>query len=202
MDKRHVINLQGREYVTYEGLLDEAHKQGLRSIRTAIVQMPSAANEQTALVTAEIEFASDSGPRLFTGIGDASPRNVSRAITPHLIRMAETRAKARAMRDGTNIGMTAIEELESADLPPEPGGMPPGPEVARLTPRAANHKLASKSQIEVVSREMKRVGMSAEEGREYLRKRFGKGSRSELTGQEIDAFIEHLRGLPASRAHA
>ncbi len=47
----------------------------------------------------------------FTGIGDASPDNVGRTIAPHIIRMAETRAKARALRDAVNIGVTALEEL-------------------------------------------------------------------------------------------
>src|ERR687898_3132793 len=47
----------------------------------------------------------------FGGIGDASPQNVNRAIAPHLIRMAETRAKARALRDAINVGVTAFEEL-------------------------------------------------------------------------------------------
>jgi predicted amidohydrolase YtcJ len=47
----------------------------------------------------------------FTGIEDANPDNVNRKIVPHLIRRAETRAKARAMRDAVNIGVVAMEEL-------------------------------------------------------------------------------------------
>jgi hypothetical protein len=205
MDKRHIINLQGREYVTYEGLLDEAHRRGLRAIRTQLVQLPSAANEQTAIVSAEVEFETKEGKRVFTGLGDASPRNVSRGILPHLIRMAETRAKARALRDGTNIGMTAFEELLEAELPREVGDAPTGPaEVAdlnvRAAARAAGTKLASKAQIEAVAREMKRTGLTPEQGRDYLRGHFQKISRSELSGPEIEAFLAYLKALPAAES--
>jgi hypothetical protein len=51
----------------------------------------------------------------FTGIGDANPSNVTRMMAPHLLRMAETRAKARALRDAVNVGVTALEELADAD---------------------------------------------------------------------------------------
>jgi hypothetical protein len=59
--------------------------------------------------------------RHFSGLGDASPENVGRTIAPHLIRMAETRAKARALRDAVNVGATAMEELSDGDdAPPAP----------------------------------------------------------------------------------
>lgn len=59
----------------------------------------------------------------FSGIGDASPQNVSRNIVPHLIRMSETRAKARALRDAVNVGATSLEELSGDD---DDGGGPGG----------------------------------------------------------------------------
>jgi len=47
----------------------------------------------------------------FSDIGDANPQNCNSKVARHLIRMASTRAKARAFRDMDNIGMTALEEL-------------------------------------------------------------------------------------------
>ena len=47
----------------------------------------------------------------FTDIGDANPNNCSSKVAKHLLRMASTRAIARALRSFTNIGMTCLEEL-------------------------------------------------------------------------------------------
>jgi hypothetical protein len=47
----------------------------------------------------------------FTDVGDANPENCNSRIAKHLLRMASTRAIARALRSFTNIGMTCLEEL-------------------------------------------------------------------------------------------
>ncbi len=102
-----MIERQGKRFVLYAGLLEEAHSRGLRSIETELLQVPAKENGEVAIVKAVIR--TEEGK--FAGIGDASPQNVNRAIAPHLIRMAETRAKARALRDAINVGVTAFEEL-------------------------------------------------------------------------------------------
>jgi hypothetical protein len=107
MKRDFVINRHGKDYVLYAGLLDEAHQQGLSAIRTQLLQAPTAENGHVAICFAEV--TTEKGT--FTGIGDADPTNVNRVMANALIRLAETRAKARALRDAVNVAMAAIEEL-------------------------------------------------------------------------------------------
>jgi hypothetical protein len=115
MRDEFLITRQGRQYVLFAGLLDEAHSRGLRGIDTELIQVPDDANGNVAIVKATAEMEDG---RHFSGIGDASPENVGRNIVPHIIRMAETRAKARALRDAVNVGATALEELSDGDDAP------------------------------------------------------------------------------------
>lgn len=105
-----------KEVATYAGLLAKAHEEGLKLVTTRLLQVPTDDNGQTAIVEAVVE--TEKGR--FAGIGDASPGNVNRRVAAHIIRMAETRAKARALRDAVNIGMVALEELggEEGELSP------------------------------------------------------------------------------------
>ena len=111
MREEYMIERQGKRFVLYAGLLEEAHSRGLRSIETELLQVPKSENGAVAIVRAVVR--TEDGK--FTGIGDASPENVNRTIAPHVIRMAETRAKARALRDAINVGVTAFEELGGED---------------------------------------------------------------------------------------
>jgi hypothetical protein len=111
MKKEFIVNRQGRDFVLYAGLLDQAHREGLKRITTKLLQPPTDDNGQLAIVFAEVETEKGS----FSGIGDASPNNVGRMIAMHVTRMAETRAKARALRDAINVGVTALEELADTE---------------------------------------------------------------------------------------
>jgi hypothetical protein len=107
MREEYMIERGGRRFVLYAGLLEEAHARGLRSIETELLQVPKPENGDVAIARAIVR--TEDGK--YSGIGDASSENVSSAIAPHVIRMAETRAKARALRDAINVGVTALEEL-------------------------------------------------------------------------------------------
>lgn len=101
------MKVQGKDFILYNGLLELARGRGLKLITTDVIQVPSKENGFYAAAKAEVQ--TDDG--IFSGIGDASPDNVNITIRPHLLRMAETRAKARALRDAVGVDMVAYEEL-------------------------------------------------------------------------------------------
>lgn len=111
-----IKNLQGKDFILYGGLVHLATEyNGLISISTQIIQLGDDTNGNVTVVKAIAVAMVDGVRREFHGYGDAGPLSVSKMILPHAIRMAETRAKARALRDLTNVGMTAFEEMYEAE---------------------------------------------------------------------------------------
>src|SRR5437870_4815965 len=108
-----------KDVVTYQGLLQKAHEEGLARLRTSLLQIPTEDNGRLCIAKAEVE----TGKGLFEAIGDACPENVDEFLVPHLIRVAETRAKARALRDAVNVGVVSFEELDGVRLTAD-GGNP------------------------------------------------------------------------------
>jgi hypothetical protein len=128
--KDWIVTLQGREYATWPWVLDEAHKVGLCHTNVELVQIPSEENGHCAIVKAKVFIRkSDTQLDSYEAYGDASPKNVNSKIATALIRMAETRAKGRALRDACNIGMTLKEELgpDTDDAPLSRHQPPPIP---------------------------------------------------------------------------
>lgn len=101
INKKFIINLQGSDFIKYEGLLDAFHQNGGKSIRTEII------SNQPLIIQATVEGEKGT----YQGIGDADDNNVNKLIVKHKIRMAETRAIARALRWYNNIGMCSVDEL-------------------------------------------------------------------------------------------
>jgi len=108
LNKSFIIDIQGKQFVKYEGLLDMAHQIGLSKLAIVILQYPSTDNDNTAICRAT---ATTKDGFVFSDIGDANKSNTSKMVSSHLIRMASTRAKGRALRDMCNIGICCAEEL-------------------------------------------------------------------------------------------
>ncbi len=112
------IKLKGKNFVTHAGLLDEAHKKGLITIETDLINW----EKDPIIVKAKVTLSEKTKEKdaegkevyfntAFSAYGDASDKNVNDTVRLHKIRMAETRAINRALRLATNIGMTSVDEL-------------------------------------------------------------------------------------------
>ena len=116
IDKKFIIDLKGKEYIKYDGLRDIAEQMGLMSLEVKLIQAPHAENGNMAICSARLEGKNNNGDVVvFTEVGDATPQNCNRMVAPHIVRMAATRAKGRALRDYTNVGMVCFEELLTDD---------------------------------------------------------------------------------------
>jgi hypothetical protein len=184
IDQAFLIQRQGKQYVLYSGLLAEAHERGLRSIDTELIQAPGDPDarlyETAAIVKATVQMEDG---RTFTGIGDANPQNVGKNIAPHIIRMAETRAKARALRDAINVGVTAFEEL---------GGDEPGEAQKAPIPGQDIIDRETIDDLETLIRDVSGSGGL----QRFVEKH---GPLEELTPKEADMWIKELHDVLISR---
>jgi len=109
-DLGHIIVMGDRPYVTKEGLIYYAQKSGqLAGIEVEIIER----TQDFCLIKATVR-TKDGGK--YEAYGDADKNNTNRMVTPHLIRMAETRAVNRALRVAFPIGLTSYEELAEQDI--------------------------------------------------------------------------------------
>jgi hypothetical protein len=191
-----MIERQGKRFVLYAGLLEEAHSRGLRSIETELLQVPGPGNGEVAIVKAVVR--TEDGK--FTGIGDASPENVNRTIVPHVIRMAETRAKARALRDAINVGVTAFEELGGEDgaeiVEPASGSEKRDERPAARVQENRGELPATKKQLNYLEALISDVVDDDGGGMEKFEDMVGK-PMGELTREEASEWISRLSGKAA-----
>lgn len=105
IDPRFVVEIRGKMFIRYEGLLAMAHASGLVSLKARFLSVTT----DIALAEADATFADG---RTFSEAADATPGNVGAQVRPHFARLALTRAKARVLRDALNIGLCSLEELD------------------------------------------------------------------------------------------
>lgn len=191
-----------KDVVTYPGLLSKAHEEGLVRIRTHLVQTPTEQNGMTAIVKAIVEIAKGR----FDGIGDANPENVNSFIVPHLIRMAETRAKARALRDAVNIGVVSFEELageaveeqfvrdqQSANMrPPRPRVVSTSVARESVKDAGAVTVFMSESQRRYLFRLVAAQGLIAEAAHTRLKEVLGVDSLTKVTKAKATELIDRI----------
>ncbi len=112
VDKKFIKKLQGNDFITHEGLLDEFHKNDGQSIETELISW----KEDTFIFKAKVMGKKGT----FEAHGDADNINVNSNIAKHKIRMAETRAINRALRLYNNIGMCSVDEMTNDEKDSKP----------------------------------------------------------------------------------
>jgi hypothetical protein len=211
-----------KEVATYRGLLAKAHDEGLTAIVTELLQRPDEGNGRAAIVRAQVTTRKGT----FSGIGDASPQNVRAGIVPHLVRMAETRAKARALRDAVNIGIVALEELgelledelsyegdvrheaagDGQEGPPvrETQETPSGAARPAPWPTRNDFQPMSDNQRRLLFRLAAQRGITPEDAKAFLEKQLGVESLKSVSRGQASRLIDRLQadgnGAPAGSA--
>jgi len=196
----------GRETTTYPQLLTLAHESDLTKVLTQLVQIPTDDNGRLAIVKAEVTTARG----VFEGLGDASPESVEDFLLPHLIRVAETRAKARALRDAVGIGVVSVEEISGASFPPAASGpgsgggsgrrpLPPGlpgnggqGDGNRLRSLPIDTSSMSEGQRRYLFRLMAARGLKGEAAHDSLKQFFGVGDLFQVSKVEATKAIDRL----------
>jgi len=117
-----LLLLDGRWYVTHNGLLGLARRNRCAGINVQPVQPFCEPSAQRWAFEATV-YRSKSC-RGFVGYGDADPSNVSSLVRGAEMRVAETRAVNRALRKAYGIGICSVEEIGSVPktgekLPPQ-----------------------------------------------------------------------------------
>lgn len=210
---RHGRVVATREVVTYAGLLNRAHQEGLKEIETKLLQAPSADNAMTAISMAKV--VTEKG--VFTECGDANPNNVNATIAPHIIRMAFTRAKARALRDAVNVGVIALEELtdeftngsgdngRGQSLPPQESAAAESNPGNGSTPQQASQAPPDEPMTENQRRYLFRLlaerGVAGDAAHDFLRRAFGVETLKDASKPDASTLIDHilnvgLEGVP------
>jgi hypothetical protein len=109
--------LDGRLYVTHSGLLRIASRNRCRSIETAVQEsLSDPAVGRWVFKATVVKRASSNS---FVAYGDADPTNVSPIVRGAELRVAETRATARALRRAYGIGLCSVEELGAVSSTPQ-----------------------------------------------------------------------------------
>ena len=110
-NRKWIINLKGKDFITFSGLLWLAHQMNLTSLISTCIYEDW--DKGIFVFRAEaIGLGKDEGLIKFVDEGEAAPYNVGTMIKPHIRRMASTSAMARALRLYTGMGMTALEEIQ------------------------------------------------------------------------------------------
>ena len=157
INEEHIIRIDGKPYVKYAGLLEAAHRSGLKDLQVKLIQSPNRDNGYTAVCEATAVIKTRSREKTYIEIGDANPSSIGDSrLSVHAIRIAATRAKARALRDALRISICSVEELAL-------GGPQPAASDAPATAQNQSQDKATEAQLRVLRIQANKLGLPQED---------------------------------------
>lgn len=201
----HTVQIQGKKFITSTGLLLLAHSYGIKSIETELLHLPQ---DDNGVVVVRAKVVDKDG-NVWSALGDASNQNTNKAIAVHKVRMAETRAVARALRRMLGIDMVSYEELVDGGADEHVSSTPVAEQVisrkqstqkqvstqTQQTGKVVNmpQKDDAKQRFYQQSKRLQELfhilGVTKEEAQSTSQQLFGKKSFVELTDEERELLI-------------
>jgi hypothetical protein len=186
-----ITSIETKWYVTHAGLLRLAQRKHCSGIETTLEKRYSVPSDNRWVFKATV-FKSHTS-RGFVGYGDADPSNVSFLVHGAEMRVAETRAVNRALRNAYGIGLCSVEELgwspRTAD--PKPSG-PAGPSRAGDNGHGNGHHNGQPRLRDRLCLLIRQHGLDAGLVKAYAADYCGTATLRDATRDQIESFISHL----------
>ncbi len=186
--------IQGQNTIKADGLIVLAHYMGMWKMDTEIIQYPSQENNNTCIAKCTVggydwDPSENKIIRVeYTDFADASPTNCAGPVAKSFIRMASTRAQARALRRYTNIDMVCAEELTDDDMKIDFNA------VSASNPT----KMINQQQFVEMNNIVKSKHISQQQFYDILTKTFNVNNINMLTEDDSNKFIDILKTLIVS----
>jgi hypothetical protein len=193
-----LIMLDGRWYVTHSGLLRIAQRSQCKGITTELTNFVSNPEEGRWVFKATVL---KSGNETFVSYGDADPSNVSPFLHGAEMRVAETRAVNRALRNAYGIGICSLEEIGSSVGHPQPTGepkrerrkLPPKPVNGNGSNGHAHNGNGNGSRVrDRLCQLIRQHSLNAELVKSYAVDFCGTKTLREATREQVENFVVHL----------
>ena len=179
--------IEGRWYVTHAGLLRIAQRRRCHSIRTSLQKALSDPIARRWVFRATVYKTPNS--RGFVGYGDADPSNVSTLVQGAEMRMAETRAIDRGLREAYGIGLCSVEELGAFSSSPKSSATPTSSNWAHSFNGSGDGQPRLRDQLCLLIRQ---YSLDANLVKAYAADFCGTQTLSGATRELVASFISHL----------
>lgn len=155
LNKDEILKKNGKEFVFLRGLERLAKERGIVGAYSRIVATPSP-ECPCAVVTFQYVFADGA---TYEGSADATIKNCDQGFRLYLTAMAESRAKARALRNAFGIAACSVEEIAPNAVDEDDDSiLPANDQQKRLIEHLARkHKMDKKEALGLVGIEEKTI---------------------------------------------